>query len=158
VARGTIRIGDKQMELWDYFVTIVDNYFRYLESEYGFRKTSDKIPLVQYESPIIPLKIVIFLDTDRRREVNLSIYQPLKILNGAEYSIGIDTLIQYYRPGLLRKYINPEYTKEGLKLAVQEVAELLHQYGSSFLRGDLHDLELIEKAGKEKMKKLYGRH
>lgn len=152
------RKGVKQMELWDNFVTIVDNYFQYLESEYGFRKTSDKIPLVEYKSPIIPIRIVLFLDTDGRRELDLRIYQPHKLLNGVEYSIGIDTLIQYYRPGLSRKYIKPEYTKEGLNLAVKEAADLLHQYGSTFLRGDLHDLELIEKAGKEKMEKLYGRH
>jgi hypothetical protein len=146
------------MELWDNLVTIVDNYFQYLESEYGFQKTSDKIPLVEYKSPIIPIRIVIFLDTDGRRELDIGIYQPRKILNGVEYSTGIDTIIQYYKPGLLRKYIKPEYTKEGLNLAVQEAAELLHQYGSTFLRGDLHDLELIEKAGKEKMERLYGRH
>ena len=30
------------MELWDNLVTIVDNYFQYLELEYGFRKASDK--------------------------------------------------------------------------------------------------------------------
>jgi hypothetical protein len=113
---------------------------------------------VEYKSPIIPIRIVIFLDTDGRRELDIGIYQPRKILNGVEYSTGIDTIIQYYKPGLLRKYIKPEYTKEGLNLAVQEAAELLHQYGSTFLRGDLHDLELIEKAGKEKMERLYGRH
>ena len=146
------------MGYWEDFITIVDLKFKYLETEFGFRKTSDKMPFVKYESDVTPIRINIFLNISGRRELDLSIIQPNKTRNGIEYSIGIDTLIQYYKPELLRKYIKPEYTKEGFEMAVQELAELFHQYGSVVFRGDLRDLERIEKLGAEKMKKLYGRH
>lgn len=135
------------MELWNYFVQLIDKYFKYLESDFKFKKVSAKIPFVVFESPF--LRINIFYECGGRYELDLGIEPFKKIGDGkVRYSWGIGQLIELHNPEKIYMAVYP-YTKEELEVAVQELAELFLKYGSDILHGDLRDLEELEKLDKQ---------
>jgi len=128
------------MVKWDDFLEIVDRNFKYLETEFGFRKVSTQIPSVEYESSF--LRISIYYDIANRKELDVGIW-PLQTIRRKGERFGIGSLVKLHNPDPdeSEDYMSPfPLTKEQLEIEVQKYAALLLKYGSDVLHGDLLDL------------------
>jgi hypothetical protein len=135
------------MGLWDDFLKIVDNNFKYLETEFGFRKVSTQVPFVTYESMV--LRISIYYDIDGRKELDVGI-EPLQEISSPQKSVHIGTLVWLHDPERHESYGSPfPCSKEELETEIQKYVALLQKYGADVLRGDLRDLVLLGKIEKE---------
>src|ERR1700731_3805063 len=127
--------------MWRVVCGKADRYFAFLETDFGFKKKSDKLPLVTYESD--KLRLSVYYDAENRHELDLTIRRlsddPRKSL-----SIGIGMLLQLH--GASEKYSTTSpATESELDDELKRMAELLRKYGSRLLSGDLRD---FDQAGK----------
>jgi hypothetical protein len=132
------------MITWQAFLNIMDDNFKYLETEFGFKKVSVEMPLIKYNSQDIELDI--FYDIDRHCELDLRI-RPKKQIDKLGRSFGIGVIIQFSNlQGKAESYMSPfPTTKEEVKTEVKKLSVLLKKYGLNILQGDLTDLERIQK-------------
>ena len=127
--------------MWDYFISSVDHHFKYLETEFEFRRVSTDIPFIVYKSPLI--RVDIFWECGGRYELDLIID-----INGEsdkyKHSLHINDLIRIHRQRDNRNYewimIN---TKEKLDSGVQELAQLLYKHGLKLLQHDQKEIKKI---------------
>jgi hypothetical protein len=132
---------------WNDLLDIVDRNFKYLETEFAFRKVSTQCPFVEYESSFI--RIGIYYDIGVRNELDVRIW-PLQKIGKRESSFGIGSLVDLHNPDDPENRESPfPNTKKQLEMEVQTYARLLRKYGSDVLRGDLRDLLVLHKAGEE---------
>ena len=144
------------MGLWGEFVTIVDKHFKYLETEFGFKWVSNLTPFVIYESSSLRLKV--FWEDDGHHEVDLGI-DPFQRIDKHNISFGISELVRLHHPKESESYESSHpRTKEDLDISVRELAMIVKKYGSDVLRGDLKDLERIEKLREQVGRKMSWRH
>jgi hypothetical protein len=61
----------ESLKMWNEFLNMVNHHFKYLETEFGFKRTLTEIPFVIYESQM--LRINIFWEYGGRYELGLSI-------------------------------------------------------------------------------------
>jgi hypothetical protein len=132
------------MITWEEFANIVERYFKYLEADYGFKRLSKDKPFIKYKSNTISLDI--YFDIDRHRELDLGI-KPLKKIDKLERSFGIGVLIMLNSTngkdlGYMSPFLN---TKQEAVFEVKKLADLLLKYGLNVLKGDMSDLERIQK-------------
>jgi hypothetical protein len=127
------------MGMWDEYIAIVDQYFKYLETEFGFMRVSTEPSSIEYESVFV--RISIFWDYWGNRELDLAV-RPFKKMDSLGRAFGISRLAALHH----KNYISPfPDTKEELDAAIKGLAELLQECCLSILRGDLRDLERIQK-------------
>ena len=150
------RYSRETMKLWDDFIAIVDRHFKYLETDFGFKRVSTELPFVNYESPY--LRVFIFLELGGRSELDLGFESVEQKYRPPRGSFGIDMLIDLHEPTKERAHIYPAYTLEGLEAAMKELAESLLTYGANMLRGDLRDLVRLQELEREEIKKYSKRH
>jgi hypothetical protein len=129
---------------WDEFIRIVDKDFKYLETEFGFKRISTDMPFIKYESSHIQIKV--YYDINRHHELDLGI-RPFKKIDKFGTSYGIGLLVRLYDPGYKAKYqISPfPKTIDEIQCSVKELSEMLKKYGSSLLKGDMTDIERMQK-------------
>lgn len=140
------------MELWDCFVASVDKHFKYLEDEFGFRRVSQKVPFVVFESS--SLRVRVYYDSPGRHELDLSI-EPFEKIDrlGRPFSAGM--LAQLHDPEKWRGYLSPfPNTPEKVEVEVKALADKLRLYGKDVLRGDLADLRKVARLNEELEEKL----
>jgi hypothetical protein len=145
------------MGYWEDFVSIVDSQFKYLETEYGFRKLHDGINSVDYESLDSKIKIYIYLDMEREREVSLSFRRTFIGSGEAGWIENFDAFLFYLYPKISIGSKFSKYSKEESDHIVTKLAELLKTYGSKILHGDLSELEYLDDIGKKIEEESYGK-
>jgi hypothetical protein len=142
--------------MWDKFVDAVGRHFRFLETEFGFARTSAKCPFVTYESD--RLEVSVFYDAfpGRRHELDLGIGR-LGDDRRMPFRVGVGMLMRLREGTDSEGYLSPfPSTEEQLEAEVRRLAELLRKYGSALLSGDLRDFERLEQQEKE-LAREYGR-
>lgn len=133
------------MELWDRFAEAVADHFRFLEAEMGFTRTLMKRPNVIYESDKV--QVQVYYDADGRYELDLKLRRILDDSRKA-LSLGVGTLMR--QNGHAEGYLSPcPSTPENLETEVKHLAQLLREYGSAALSGDLRDFEEAERIERE---------
>ena len=116
------------MVKWDDFVKIIERDFDYLVKEFGFKKVSNEIPFVIFESKYV--RISFFWEYGGRYEFDIG-FEPI-----------LDDEKQYYSLGIsdLHKRSNTEYllidSKEKIEQSSKEMASVLAKYGQKILTGD----------------------
>ena len=132
------------MVTWEEFIEIVKRNFEFLEKDFSFKKLSEKMPFVTYQSQQVTLDI--HYDIERYRELDLGI-QPVEKIDKFQRSFGIGVLIRLNDPeGIQPHYMSPfPKTKNEVEFEVKKLANLLYQYGLKVLKGDLSDLRSIQK-------------
>lgn len=137
----------RHMGLWDDFTKIVHRYFEYLETDFGFRRVSARVPFVVYDSAF--LRIRIYYDISGRQELDLGI-EPFERIDKLGRDFGIGRLIRLHDTAGGGKFrVSYPSTSEELEVSVAELANLLKRYGSNILGGDLRDLRCLAELEEE---------
>ena len=137
--------------MWETFTKTVSRYFHFLETEFGFVRKTMNPPNVIYVSD--KLQVQVYYDVNGRHELDLGLRRladdPRKPL-----SLGIGMLMRLKDGQDTVGYPSPfPSTEKALETEVRNLAELLHNYGSDVLKGDLHGFERMEQLDKELAKK-----
>jgi hypothetical protein len=140
------------MNLWLEFITRVDQYFKYLVTDFGFKKVSSTMPFIVFESKF--LRINIFYECGGRYELDLSI-DPLHKIDNLNRSFHIYEIARIHNPRVSHNFewllLN---TNNKLEIGIQELARLMKTYGKDLLCGDLFDLRQLSNIEKELEEKL----
>jgi len=139
------------MNLRQSFVEVVERYFRFLETEFGFTVTSTKPPFVIYDS--LKLQVLVYYEAEGRHELDLRITR----LNEAPrrtLPLGIGMLMRFKEGLNTAGYDSPfPSTPETVENEVKRLAELTRKYGAAVLGGDLRDFYRLQQLEMELAKK-----
>lgn len=120
------------MTLWKSFVQSVNDYFAFLQSEYGLTRQSEAAPFVTYESASVRARVYF----DERHELDFSL-ERMGDDPRRWPSVGIAVMMRYadVPPSEIRVAPFPS-TSEEVRREVKKLAGLVKTYADGLLRGD----------------------
>jgi hypothetical protein len=120
------------MTLWNCFVQAVNEYFGFLQDEYGLTRQSEAAPFVTYESASVRARVYF----NERHELDFALERvgddPRRVP-----SVGITVMMRYgsVPPSEIRVAPFPS-TSDEVRREVEKLAGLVRTYGDGLLRGD----------------------
>lgn len=137
--------------MWDKFIEATKHHFHFLETDFGFRLTSNKVPFAVFESD--KLQVLVLFDESRGNELDLGIKR-IKDSPRKDKSIGIENLMRLKDGPIAKGYpVRFPATEKALDVDVKSLADHLRKYGLALLQGNLRDLELLEQLEQEFVRK-----
>lgn len=120
------------MTLWNCFVEAVNDYFAFLQNEYGLTRQSEAAPFVTFESASVRARVYF----DERHELDFALERvgddPRRVP-----SVGIALMMRLANVPLSDIRVAPfPSTSDEVRREVEKLAGLVRTYGDRLLRGD----------------------
>ena len=134
------------------FVEVVTEFFRFLETEYGYRQTHRDPTCVEYKSGNLEIHVMHDLHS---YEVELSITGGHAWQN---QRFSLPEILGGLAPDYPDKGFYQTTNKDLLRESVADIAGLIRKYADALLRGSADAVHLVEMAVREEAERMFERH